>query len=165
MEPNVPLTSTEVKEKTSLNTQVRCLPQSDVSSVTSTVGNYKPQIQIISQENLAEMSELDKEMYRRQLKDEILYLNKKESKGKSQEEELALLQKNMKLEQDLHESELQNRKLQLWILDDKFNEMKQQLTQEEEQNKRMAQMLDDLRQNIKFVREQVEGKDKEIEEA
>jgi hypothetical protein len=43
--------------------------------------------------------------------------------------------------------------------------MKQQLTQEEEQNKRMAQMLDDLRQNIKFVREQVEGKDKEIEEA
>lgn len=29
------------------------------------------------------MSELDKEMYRRQLKDEILYLNKKEQKGKS----------------------------------------------------------------------------------
>jgi uncharacterized protein with von Willebrand factor type A (vWA) domain len=51
----------------------------------------------------------------------------------------------MKLEQDLHDSEFQNRKLQLWILDDKYNEMKQQLKQEEDQNKRMAQMLDDLR--------------------
>lgn len=37
------------------------------------------------------MSELDKEMYRRQLKDEILYLTKKDEKGKSQEEEFALL--------------------------------------------------------------------------
>ena len=84
------------------------------------------------------MSELDKEMYRRQLKDEIQYLIKKEQKVKSCEEEYALLQKNMKLEQDLHESEFQNRKLQLWILDDKHNEMKQQLKQEEDQNKRMA---------------------------
>ena len=73
MDQNAPLTSTMVKpEKSSL--QVKCLPQSDASSMTSTVGNFRPKIQIVSQENLAEMSELDKEMYRRQLKDEILYL-------------------------------------------------------------------------------------------
>ena len=77
------------------------------------------------------MNELEKEMYRRQLKDEIQFLIRKDLKVKSAQEEVELLEKNLKLEQDLHDSEFQNRKLQLWILDDKFHEMKKVIKDEQ----------------------------------
>jgi hypothetical protein len=90
------------------------------------------------------MTELDKEMYRRQLNDEIQYLIKKELKVTASQEEVVLLEKNLLLEQDLHSSEFQNSKLQLWILDDKFHELKKVFKQEESQNSKMSEMLSDL---------------------
>lgn len=44
------------------------------------------------------MTELDKEMYRRQLNNEIQRLIKKDMKLKSNQEEVELLQRNLKLE-------------------------------------------------------------------
>ena len=105
------------------------------------------------------MSELDKEMYRRQLSEELQFLKRKDLKVKSAIEEIELLEKNLKLEQDLHDSEFQNRKLQLWILEDKYHEMKKTLKQEETQNKKMGEMLDDLRDNLTSVEKQVEEKE------
>ena len=55
-------------------------------------------VQIISKEILGNMTELDKEMYRRQLKDEIQYLIKKEFKVTASQEEVVLLEKNLSLE-------------------------------------------------------------------
>lgn len=44
----------------------------------------------------------------------------KEANIVKMKEEQYLLEKNLRLEEELHESELENRKLQLWILDDKY---------------------------------------------
>jgi hypothetical protein len=59
-------------------------------------------------------------MFAKQLKDEIEMLVTKEAKIVKMKEEKPLLEKNLRLEEELHESELENRKLQLWILDDKY---------------------------------------------
>ena len=96
--------------------------------------SQRPVVNILTNQELQIMNELEKEMYRRQLKDEIQFLIRKDLKIKSAQEEAELLEKNLKLEQDLHDSEFQNRKLQLWILDDKFHEMKKVIKDEQSQN-------------------------------
>jgi hypothetical protein len=58
-------------------------------------------------------------------------LIKKELNVTASQEEVVLLEKNLLLEQDLHSSEFQNSKLQLWILDDRYHELKKVVKQEE----------------------------------
>ena len=74
---------------------------------------------ILSNDSVGALSPISKQEYVTYLKEELHMEVKKELKYKSLTDELNLLSKNFKLEVELHESEQENRKLQLWILDDK----------------------------------------------
>ena len=69
------------------------------------------------------MSDNDKQDYIYWLKEEIHNEIKRELKFKCLQDDLGLLHKNFALEEELHKSEMENRKLQIWILEDKQEQL------------------------------------------
>lgn len=66
------------------------------------------------------MGEAEKVDYMTWLKEEIAYEDQSEKKFKGLENDLSLMQKNYLLEQELHRSEHETKKLQIWIMEDKY---------------------------------------------
>jgi len=82
----------------------------------------------------------------------------RELKFKNLQDDLSLLHKNFQLEQELHTSELENRKLQMWILEDKQDLMKKEVQDSLTKKEEMKAMVEESKLNIENIKNEILSK-------